>query len=228
MSARRAPAYQRIADELTTRITTGEYPPGARPPTEPEMMRAYDVSSTTVRAAVRAAGGIPSQRLSCQIVPAERRYAGLLGVEAGSPLLLRRLLRSIDGLPAVVESAYHPPWLVDAHRGSNRRPRPIRPAPNQPSWKWTLSLRRGESIRSPEDRARFSTRRSRQEREFFARPYRSTTTASNAVPRTWVSADPGRATVRLNWCRTRSALRVAASAFDSPDLGVFATRYRCS
>lgn len=152
MSVRRSPAYRAVADDLAARIARGEFPPGARLPSESEMTRSYGVSTITARgavrqlgllglvetrqgsgtyvldrrslrvdaatqgawaAAVRAAGATLSERLSCQIVPADRRNADLLAVAPDSPLLLRRTVRSIDDLPAVIESVYHPQWLVD-------------------------------------------------------------------------------------------------------------------
>lgn len=47
------PAYQRIVDDLSVSVARGEYPPGARLPSEPQLMQDYQVSFTTVRAAMR-------------------------------------------------------------------------------------------------------------------------------------------------------------------------------
>lgn len=45
--------HAQIADDLIARIEAGDYPPGSRLPTEPQLMRQYDASSTTVRAAIK-------------------------------------------------------------------------------------------------------------------------------------------------------------------------------
>jgi len=47
------PKYQRIADDLNTRIGRGEYVPGDRLPSKAELMKQYDVALSTVDAAVR-------------------------------------------------------------------------------------------------------------------------------------------------------------------------------
>jgi GntR family transcriptional regulator len=63
-AGRRGPAYQRVADDLLERIEVGEFPPGSRLPTEPQLMETYGVSSTTVRSAVKAlaAAGVVETR----------------------------------------------------------------------------------------------------------------------------------------------------------------------
>lgn len=53
MSGQRRVAYQRVAEDLMTRIAAGEFPAGSRLPTEPQLMAHYGVSSTTARSAVR-------------------------------------------------------------------------------------------------------------------------------------------------------------------------------
>jgi GntR family transcriptional regulator len=52
-AGRRAAVYQQVADDLLDRIRSGEFAPGERLPTEPQLMAHYSASSTTVRAAVR-------------------------------------------------------------------------------------------------------------------------------------------------------------------------------
>ena len=47
-------AYRRIADDLRTRITTGELKPGQRLPAEPALVAQYGVTRGTVRHAVQA------------------------------------------------------------------------------------------------------------------------------------------------------------------------------
>lgn len=46
------PRYQQVADRLRRRIAVGEYPVGARLPSEDELCRAFGVSRITVRAAL--------------------------------------------------------------------------------------------------------------------------------------------------------------------------------
>jgi GntR family transcriptional regulator len=46
------PAYLQIADALREQIRAGRYPPGARLPTERELMQTYRVSSRTIRVAL--------------------------------------------------------------------------------------------------------------------------------------------------------------------------------
>lgn len=47
------PRYQRVADDLTKRISAGKYPVGANLPTEMELCRQYGISRHTVREALR-------------------------------------------------------------------------------------------------------------------------------------------------------------------------------
>lgn len=49
----RLPAYQLLADELRTQITTGRLRPGDRLPTEPQLCASSGVSRSTVREALR-------------------------------------------------------------------------------------------------------------------------------------------------------------------------------
>ena len=53
VAARRATTLtETLADDLRTKIYAGELVPGERLPSEPELMRAYLVSRTTVRRAL--------------------------------------------------------------------------------------------------------------------------------------------------------------------------------
>jgi DNA-binding GntR family transcriptional regulator len=56
--------YQQVAGELRHRISTGVYPPGAKIPPEPELVREFRVSAITVRRAIRdlAVEGLLSAR----------------------------------------------------------------------------------------------------------------------------------------------------------------------
>lgn len=61
---------------------------------------------------VREAGRVPAQEFRCAKVAAAPLTAELLGVELGSPLVTRQCLRTVDGLPASVETSYFPAWLI--------------------------------------------------------------------------------------------------------------------
>jgi len=59
------PAYRQIADAIREQIRSGQYPPGAKLPSERELMDAWNVSSKTIAAALnqlRAEGSITSVR----------------------------------------------------------------------------------------------------------------------------------------------------------------------
>jgi DNA-binding GntR family transcriptional regulator len=47
------PAYAQVADQLRAAIRGGQYPPGSQLPSYEALMRAYDVSITVIRSAVR-------------------------------------------------------------------------------------------------------------------------------------------------------------------------------
>src|SRR5215471_15097732 len=46
------PKYQRIADDLRAKISSGEYPPGSQLPTKAELMARYQVAVNTVERAI--------------------------------------------------------------------------------------------------------------------------------------------------------------------------------
>ena len=46
------PKYQRIADDLRARVTSGEYPAGSQLPTKSELMARYQVAVNTVERAI--------------------------------------------------------------------------------------------------------------------------------------------------------------------------------
>lgn len=54
MAGDRRAKYEQIADDLAACIEAGDYPPGSRLPTEPQLMERYGASSTTVRAAIKS------------------------------------------------------------------------------------------------------------------------------------------------------------------------------
>src|SRR6266516_4052075 len=47
------PAYAQVADQLRRAIRGGQFPPGSQLPSYEALMRAYDVSITVIRSAVR-------------------------------------------------------------------------------------------------------------------------------------------------------------------------------
>lgn len=51
------PVFQQIADELRQRITSGEYAPGSKLPSETELVESYDVTRITVRRALAVLAG---------------------------------------------------------------------------------------------------------------------------------------------------------------------------
>lgn len=59
------------------------------------------------------AGRSPGQRFECLNVPATGDMATLFGVNADDALVMRRCWRSVDGVPASIETSLFPPWLVD-------------------------------------------------------------------------------------------------------------------
>jgi GntR family transcriptional regulator len=56
-SNRRSTLSARITDDLRIRLSSGEWPPGAKLPTEHDLAQAYHVSRATIRAALRALDG---------------------------------------------------------------------------------------------------------------------------------------------------------------------------
>jgi DNA-binding FadR family transcriptional regulator len=90
-SSVRTPAYQLLADDLRTRITSGRLRPGQRLPTEPELCAEAGVSRSTVREALRL---LSSQHLIVttrgvtggSFVAAHRAFHTALAVAAGNPL----------------------------------------------------------------------------------------------------------------------------------------------
>jgi GntR family transcriptional regulator len=62
---------------------------------------------------VLSAGRTPSQRFECLNVEATKEVALLLGVEAGSALVMRRCWRFVDDVPSSIETSLYPAWLVE-------------------------------------------------------------------------------------------------------------------
>ncbi|MFC5800523.1 GntR family transcriptional regulator [Streptomyces formicae] len=110
----RTPLYLKVAADLRTAITAGEYGSGAKLPAEDELARRYGVSRGTVRqalAALRTDGLITSRRGTRRVVlggprlhsfgelRSFTRWARSLGEEPGSRVV------AIDRVPASEEEA---------------------------------------------------------------------------------------------------------------------------
>jgi GntR family transcriptional regulator len=60
----RVPPYRQIAEILTARITSGEYPKGSRIPSESELVEEFEVARSTARrsvAVLREAGLVETE-----------------------------------------------------------------------------------------------------------------------------------------------------------------------
>ncbi|MFD7027046.1 GntR family transcriptional regulator [Streptomyces sp. NPDC059917] len=115
-ASRRTPLYLRVAADLRTAITAGEYGSGARLPAEDELARRHGVSRGTVRqalAALRADGLVTSRRGTRRVVLAApgdagsaelrsfTRWARSLGREPGGRTV------AVDRAAADAEEAEH-------------------------------------------------------------------------------------------------------------------------
>jgi DNA-binding FadR family transcriptional regulator len=95
-SSVRTPAYQLLADDLRTRITSGRLRPGQRLPTEPELCAEAGVSRSTVREALRL---LSSQHL----IVTTRGVTGGSFVVQPSPATLAESL--VSGVRLLLSSA---------------------------------------------------------------------------------------------------------------------------
>jgi len=152
------PLYRRIAAELRAAITTGQYPPGSRLPTEQELGNRYKVSRNTIRLAlgllanegtitstpgrgtfvrdrvvltyhasraeaadrpddwhtdayfteVKQQGRQPSQSFSMRVEPASLAVAQRLEINEGEAVVVRRMLRYVDGEPWSIQDSSYP------------------------------------------------------------------------------------------------------------------------
>ena len=84
------PRYRQIFDTLKHRISTGEYGPGQKLPTEAELMRLFDVSRTTVSRAMR-----------------DMEILGLISRRRGSGTFVCRT----EDAPCRVDLALFVPWV---------------------------------------------------------------------------------------------------------------------
>jgi DNA-binding GntR family transcriptional regulator len=103
--------YQRIADDLRARISSGEYPPGSRLPTKADLMDRYQVAVNTVERAIdelRKAGLVETLQGAGMFVrePPEPEhspeYIALMEHLAGTDDQVRRLADRIDELEKLV------------------------------------------------------------------------------------------------------------------------------
>ncbi|WP_346904338.1 GntR family transcriptional regulator, partial [Faecalicatena contorta] len=46
------PLFEKVKDDISARIKSGEYPAGSKIPTEVELIKQYDVSRITIRRAI--------------------------------------------------------------------------------------------------------------------------------------------------------------------------------
>jgi GntR family transcriptional regulator len=61
----------------------------------------------------REQGHEPSQEFSVSARPMPPRFAELLAVEAGSTAMVRRCVRSVDGLRHSIQDSWYPDWLCE-------------------------------------------------------------------------------------------------------------------
>src|SRR5258706_3610474 len=103
--------YQRIADDLRARISSGEYPPGSQLPTKADLMARYQVAVNTVERAIdelRKAGLVETLQGAGMFVrePPEPghspEYTALMEHLAGIDDQVRRLADRIDELEKLV------------------------------------------------------------------------------------------------------------------------------
>src|SRR5258707_8356522 len=105
--------YQRIADDLRARISSGEYPPGSRLPTKAELMDRYQVAVNTVERAIdelRKAGLVETLQGAGMFVrePPEPghspEYTAIMEHLAGTDDLVRRLAERVDELEKLIRA----------------------------------------------------------------------------------------------------------------------------
>ena len=103
--------YQRIADDLRARISSGEYPVGDQLPTKAELMARYGVAVNTVERAVdelRKAGVVETLQGAGMFVreppaaPHSPEYLALMEHLAGTDDLVRQLAERVDELEKLV------------------------------------------------------------------------------------------------------------------------------
>ncbi len=103
--------YQRIADDLRARISSGEYPPGSQLPTKAELMTRYGVAVNTVERAIdelRKAGIVETLQgagmFVCEPPDVEHspEYTALMEHLAGTDAQVKQLADRVDKLEKLV------------------------------------------------------------------------------------------------------------------------------
>ena len=103
--------YQRIADDLRARISSGEYPPGSQLPTKADLMARYQVAVNTVERAIdelRKAGLVETLQGAGMFVrePPEAahspEYTAIMEHLAGTDDQVRRLAERVDELEKLI------------------------------------------------------------------------------------------------------------------------------
>lgn len=105
------PAWRQLADAIRQRVVAGEWPPGARLPSETQLVQQYGLGRTTVRraiAALRAQGVVEVQHGWGTRVPLPRERERLIA-EPGSLVTVRMptpqertFFEVPDGVPMLV------------------------------------------------------------------------------------------------------------------------------
>jgi len=105
--------YQRIADDLRARISSGEYPPGSQLPTKADLMARYQVAVNTVERAIdelRKAGLVETLQGAGMFVrePPEAapspEYTAVMEHLAGTDDQVRRLAERVDELEKLIRA----------------------------------------------------------------------------------------------------------------------------
>lgn len=118
------PAWRQLADALRQRIAAGEWPPGARLPSETHLVQEYGLGRTTVRRAIaslRGQGVVEVQHGWGTRVPVARESERVTA-ESGSVITTRMptpeeraVFDVADGVPMLVITG--PDGLADAYPG---------------------------------------------------------------------------------------------------------------
>lgn len=118
------PAWRQVADALRARIAAGEWQPGARLPSETQLVQEYELGRTTVRravAALRAAGVVEVVHGWGMRVPTDREVERVIP-ESGSQITVRMptpqeraVFGLADGVPMLVVTG--PDGLPEAYPG---------------------------------------------------------------------------------------------------------------
>lgn len=113
------PVCRQVAAALREKIDSGECGPGARLPSEPELIEFVGVSRITVRAAREQDQGLfladakageftPGVTVEIRVEPASGDHAEALGVESGTELLVRDRVMPADGVPVQLATSRLP------------------------------------------------------------------------------------------------------------------------